>query len=194
VYSAILTCPGSLQQPMDDLLRPYEHLLPLFQDYQPTDLWAKLACIILYDQVPRNIFRKRARAYQYDNISRKIALDLFETYQNVEQKQENCQNDDQKLDQEITVPKDKVALQFWLTILICLVHSENLQIQLQVQQEVQFLKQVPMYSTLKVVEQMKIIAKNHCDRISWFGRIPERNQCLGRKSTEQEEVYLKSLY
>jgi len=164
---------GPLQKPADDLLRQFERCIPKFENYTPTHFWEKMAMIVLYDQIPRNLYRQSASAYKYDHIARKIAWDILA-----------------KTENDIT----SISLQFILTVCISLVHTEDLDVQKLVQKRVQQLKENPKYGSYKVVEQMKRISHNHYDRILWFGRIPERNKYLGRITTGEEEAYLKSLY
>lgn len=161
---------NSQQKLIDKQLEMYEGLLERCIEYKPQNVIEKLGMIILFDQIPRNIYRKTERAYKYDDISRKYALDLLES--NNEQNKEN-----------------PVQL---ITIILSLIHSENLQHQILAKENINFL-----YTTtidVYILDSLRGISNNHFERINLFSRIPERNKYIGRKSTEEELIYMKNLY
>jgi uncharacterized protein (DUF924 family) len=133
---------------------------------------ARIALMILFDQVSRNIFRAQPQAYQYDAISRGIALGMIS-----------------RVDEWNTL-----AIQYKLTVLICLLHTEELAVQKLVRCEIEALIANDSLSEyLEMTTRLKEIAFNHYDRVLHFGRIPERNSILGRESTEREALYLSGI-
>jgi uncharacterized protein (DUF924 family) len=156
-----------LQVIMDKELLQYESLIEDLKDYKPTEFYEKMALIVLYDQIPRNIFRKTSKAYEYDSIARDICLDLLGSIQ-------------------------EVGIQYRLTLLICLCHSENIEHQTYVREYVKTLRD-EFKDYKEVINAMTKISDNHYIRVSQFGRIPERNPYVGRTNTEAENDFLKYL-
>ncbi len=126
-----------------------------------------MALIILFDQIPRNIYRKTAKAYKYDLKSLKITKSLIENF-------------------------DSLHFCFKLTIIICMIHSEDIS-----DHEIIKILLLKIKNDFKCDSQLYIslyqIYINHYDRIKMFGRIPERNIFLGRKSTPEEKIYLLNI-
>jgi len=161
---------GERQKEVDVEFKQFESAVQKFKEFVPGFWVEKMAMIVLYDQITRNIFRKTSQAYHYDPISRKIALSILD---------ENF---------------DKIAVQFKITVLICLLHTEDLNIQQRVRENCQKLLDNPLYQNYGgILTQLKAIAGNHYDRILNFGRIPERNKYVGRVSSPDELVYLKAV-
>lgn len=157
------------QKEMDQILQKYKEAVNLYVNYEPNEFFEKFAIIVLYDQVTRNIFRGTGEAYAYDPIARKIALGLLE---------------------EI----DSLPIQFRLTVLICLCHSENIDHQSKIREYTNMLKNSDFYEEYKeIINTMMKIADNHYIRVLNFGRIPERNPFVGRVDTPEESDFLKSL-
>jgi len=157
------------QKEIDELLTYYKPFIYQFQTSNPNHFIEQMALIILFDQVTRNIFRGSAEAYAFDHLSRAIALGLLER-----------------------IPQ--MGAQYKLTVLICLLHSEDLAIQTKVKNHCLDLLNDPMLQSYHtVLVQLKTIAGNHFDRVLNFGRIPERNVFLGRISTPEEDAYLKAI-
>ncbi|CAF4573239.1 unnamed protein product, partial [Rotaria sp. Silwood2] len=129
-----------------------------------------MAMIILYDQITRNIFRGTENAYKYDDIARRIALTLVET-----------------------ISLSTLPIQFLLTIVICLIHSEQIEHQDLVKSLIQqYVLRHPSIDP-NLLTSLSGIAKNHYDRIQLFGRIPERNRFIDRQSTLTEISFMKAV-
>ena len=161
---------GDQQKIVDKLLKQFEDDIEICKEHIPTTLHEKMGMIILYDQIPRNIFRMQAQSYDYEHISLPIALELAQP-------------------QIFTT----LPLQFQLTVTICIVHSEKFEHLSVLDELFKLLSENPLLDQ-SVKKSLSGINRNHYDRISMFGRIPERNACLGRVNTHDEEVYLQSLY
>uniref|UniRef100_A0A6B2LGS6 Uncharacterized protein n=1 Tax=Arcella intermedia TaxID=1963864 RepID=A0A6B2LGS6_9EUKA len=166
---------GETQKQVDEMFQSqYLQLISRDLQYHPEHLNTiqQLALIILYDQLSRNLFRRTAKAYAYDHKSRSLALGIIHNEGLYE----------------------SLGLQYKLTLLICLLHSEDLPIQNLVSSHVAQLNEngeLQPHSALLV--QLKHISNNHRERVLNFGRIPERNLYLGRPSTDSETAYLNAL-
>jgi len=103
---------GAQQAVMDKELRMFEPLLVARGEPaaaaaaagEPTDLCEQMGYIVLFDQVPRNIYRGTPRAYAYDHLSYALAKRIFSTPSMME----------------------RLPFHMRCTVLICLVHSESL--------------------------------------------------------------------
>lgn len=144
----------------------YHSAIEEFADFQPTDLKEKIAMILLYDQITRNIFRGTANAYQYDSKSRDIALSLAES-----------------------VTLSSLPIQFLLTVIICLIHSEQIEHLELVRSLIQQYVVKNLSIDTNILGSLNGIARNHYDRIQMFGRIPERNRFIG-ESLLQKRLHL----
>lgn len=110
VWREVWFAKGAQQVLMDkDLLR-FAGLLESVADrvdagsWRPETLLEKIGCILLFDQVPRNIFRGSPKAYAYDRLAYPIATALHD---NTEQFR-------------------SLPLHLRYTVIICIVHSELL--------------------------------------------------------------------
>jgi uncharacterized protein (DUF924 family) len=159
---------GELQKNIDAYLTKYEPLIKKYTNYQPTNLIETIALIILYDQIPRNIFRKKPEAYLYDSISNYWTHQLLEKF-------------------------DDLPLNIKLTLIICLVHSENIHDHDLIKEKMPLIKK-DSKCDMSIYNALHIITINHKDRIELFNRIPERNKILGRINTDKELIYLNSIY
>jgi uncharacterized protein (DUF924 family) len=158
------------QKLADQKLMKYHSAIEYFIHFQPTDLKEKMAMIILYDQITRNLFRGTENAYKYDDIARQIALTLVET-----------------------LSLSALPIQFLLTIIICLIHSEQIEhLDLVKSLIQQYVVRNPSIDT-NLLTSLNGIAKNHYDRVQSFGRIPERNRFIGRQSTPAEISFMKAV-
>lgn len=159
------------QKVADEKLLRYHYAIESFVCFQPTTLKEKVAMIILYDQITRNIFRGTANAYKYDGIARQIALKLV---------QANALS--------------SLPIQFILTILICLIHSEQIgHLDLVKSLIQQYLVRHPCIDS-NLLTSLNGIVKNHYERIQSFGRIPERNSRIGRASTLAELAFMNAVH
>jgi uncharacterized protein (DUF924 family) len=169
-WTALWFAKREQQKLADQKLMKYHFAIEYFIHFQPTTLKEKMAMIILYDQITRNIFRGTENAYKYDDIARQIALTLVET-----------------------VSLSVLPIQFLFTIIICLIHSEQIEhldlVKSLIQQYV--VKNPSIDSNL--LTSLNGIARNHYDRIQLFGRIPERNRFIGRQSTPAEISFMKAV-
>ena len=169
IWQEVWFAKNEKQKIIDKELLIFEFLIEKYKDYKPQELYEIMAMIILYDQITRNIFRKSKKAYEFDNISRNLSLNLFEKI-------------------------DKFPFQFRLTILICLCHSEDLEHQTKIREYLNSLLDSNIYQKYQVIINTLIkISDNHYIRVSKFGRIPERNHFVGRINTDEEQNFLDNL-
>lgn len=146
-------------------------------DYQHLSFHELFALIILYDQMSRNIFRKTAKAYEYDIKTRHIIDIIYKktntTYKTMIQ----------------TFP-----IQICIHVMLVYVHSENIDDQ-QIQKYIcNELKQIYSSTHTGIIKSLSQISENHFMRINIFKRIPERNIYLNRESTKEEIDFLTKLY
>jgi uncharacterized protein (DUF924 family) len=169
LWTSVWFAKKDLQIVMDKELKQYETAVEEFTKFTPIHFYEKMAMIILYDQIPRNIFRKTSKAYDYDEVARSIAFSLLDCI-------------------------DEIGIQYRFTVLICLCHSENFEHQSFVRKYVTALqenKELENYREL--INAMTKISDNHYIRVCQFGRIPERNAFVGRENTNEENEFLKYL-
>jgi uncharacterized protein (DUF924 family) len=83
------------------MLFKFEPLIEELIHYKPLSLLDKIAVIILYDQIPRNIFRGTKRCWDYDPIAQSLTKSI-------------------RIDK---VMYDKLPVHFKLTMCICMLHS-----------------------------------------------------------------------
>jgi uncharacterized protein (DUF924 family) len=129
----------------------------------------RLALIILFDQISRNIFRGSAEAFAYDHL----ALDLC------------LEGVSEGVDQSLCLTER-------LFLYHPLEHAESLEAQNQCVQLMQtLLKQYSGPQQQVAINSLKF-AEEHRDIILHFGRFPHRNEVLGRHSSAEEIAYLNS--
>ncbi len=127
-----------------------------------------LALIVLLDQFPRNIFRKKPEAFASDERALQLALAGLEQGQ----------------DRALSIVERAF---FYMP----LEHSESLEMQkLSVQKFENLLADAPP-QLKKMCASFLDYAVRHKEIIERFGRYPHRNQALGRASTEEELEFLK---
>jgi len=141
-----------------------------------------LAMIVLYDQIPRNVFRNTSKAYAFDIYSLKLCL--WGMQQELQQQQQQ-QSELDKVNVIDQLP-DFALIQY----LMPLIHSENRDHQSLVQQF--FQRIYSRNSEVAFFKRILQISAVHKRSIEIFGRFPERNQYLNRPSTPQEIAYLSS--
>ncbi|MDA0848973.1 MAG: DUF924 family protein [Verrucomicrobia bacterium] len=136
-------------------------------------LWQILALVVLLDQVPRNIYRGTSKAYENDAIANKLAGYIFNKPDFMKQ----------------------LPIHYQATILICLCHSENAKDQKSLVDwiESDSFSQYKTGNHKDYYSALKSIIHKHAERIEIFGRFPERNKALGRKSTESETAWVQEL-
>lgn len=147
-------------------------------EYRYPDDWKEpehlLACIIALDQFPRNIYRRDARAFAFDDKAKQFSLELIQH---------------QGHKQLPLVERTFVYLPFE--------HSENLEDQNKCveyfKDSVEEAKQDPNADeSLRNFLQFFIkFSTQHRKVIEQFGRFPHRNAVLQRPSLPEEEAYLK---
>jgi uncharacterized protein (DUF924 family) len=122
----------------------------------------------LWDQVSRNIFRNSAAAYATDHKARKLVEELMPFW--------------------TTLP-----ISIRVTIILVYIHSEDIN-DLEITNKLLDDIKEPMQNYPSLWTSLTGIAKNHYDRMTMFGRIPERNKFLNRVSTPGEINYINSIY
>jgi hypothetical protein len=156
---------GNKQKLIDVKMKQFSEYYEKFKDFKPNSLYEYIALIILYDQIPRNIFRNSSKAYETDSIAFKYAEYLGKFI-------------------------DDLPIHICIPIIMSHVHCESLEI-LNITRD--YIKKIKNKLSENINSSLNGILTNHYDRISLFGRIPERNKYLNRISTEKELVYLKSV-
>jgi uncharacterized protein (DUF924 family) len=129
-----------------------------------------LGAVLLFDQVPRNIYRGTPMAFAYD----RKALALMRLGQ--------AHGVDERLD---LVPR--------MFFYCPLAHSESLADQHEMVERVQALQPSQPGYEYDVWSLFLKGAHDHRDTIIRFHRFPHRNDALGRASTPEEEHYLEQV-
>lgn len=145
------------------LPQPPPHLPP-----RGAMVW-QLGVLILLDQVTRNIYRGTARAYSGDALARRLVEGLMPSF-------------------------DELPLPIRITLTLVFIHSEDAADVGRVEALLARMQASPAHSRYaEVWPSLCGIAGNHRDRMSLFGRVPERNALLHRASTEQELAYMEAM-
>ena len=129
----------------------------------------RLALIILYDQFPRYIHRRTARAFAYDEEAIRLCVNGLRD----------------KMDQSLTLIE---RVFFYMP----LVHSESSEFQEQSIRLYQDLVSLSMSETTQIYQLFLAYAYAHFRVIKEFGRFPQRNKVLGRACTDAELAFLKN--
>lgn len=129
----------------------------------------RLAVIILLDQFSRWAYRNTPNAFIQDKLAQKICIEGLQ----------------EKMDKSLTLIE---RVFFYMP----LVHAEESGIQDQSIQLFQSLVSLSMTETTQVYQLFLAYAYAHFRVVKEFGRFPQRNQILGRESTEAEIAFLKS--
>jgi uncharacterized protein (DUF924 family) len=129
----------------------------------------RLALIILLDQFSRCLHRNSSSAFAFDQTAQELCAEGLR----------------QKMDQSLTLIE---RVFFYMP----LVHAENSESQEQSIRLFQNLVSLSMTETTQVYQLFLAYAYAHFRVIKEFGRFPQRNQLLGRKSTAEEIAFLKS--
>lgn len=129
----------------------------------------RLALIILLDQFSRSMHRNSENAFKYDKKAQQLCIEGLR----------------KKMDQSLTLIE---RVFFYMP----LVHAEDEKIQDQSIQLFQNLVSLSMSETTQVYQLFLAYAYAHFRVIKEFGRFPQRNSMLGRKSTADEVAFLKS--
>lgn len=129
----------------------------------------RLALIILLDQFSRYLHRNSSDAFAFDSKAQQLCIDGLR----------------EKMDHSLTLIE---RVFFYMP----LVHSESVTTQEQSIRLFQNLVSLSMTETTQVYQLFLAYAYAHFRVIKEFGRFPQRNEVLGRKSTEAEIAFLKS--
>ena len=128
----------------------------------------RLALILLFDQFPRNMYRDTPRAFAYDPLACKLALDGI------------AANSDRTL-------RSIERVFFYLP----LEHAESPELQERCVALFTALAAGVPEADRKTFAGYVDYAVRHRDVIHRFGRFPHRNRILGRASTPEETDFLK---
>jgi len=131
--------------------------------------FSALALVLVLDQFPRNLYRRSARAFEFDPLAREIALE------------------------SIAGGFDRVLHPVQASFLyLPLEHAEDIGLQ---ERSVQLFEQLAARAPAALrprFEQFTDYARRHRDVIHRFGRFPHRNELLDRQPTSEEVAYLES--
>jgi len=152
----------------DDIVQA--QLVSSASDSTKNCLWYRMALILLFDQVTRNIYRGTSLAYSGDAIARPLALELAESFF-----------------------FETLPFHFQATVCICLCHAEDARIQSILRECLEKIISKQNNNDRCLVAALQEIQKKHEERIVLFGRFPERNVALGRTNSVEEEAYLAQL-
>ena len=155
------------------------HILARFADLVEAaalgahDDWAgtprgRLALILLFDQCPRNMYRDTPRAFAYDPLACRLALDGI------------AAGADQALR-----PIERVFCYLPLE------HAESAELQAQCVALFSALAAAVPEADREVFTGYIDYAVRHRDIIRRYGRFPHRNRVLGRASTPEETEFLR---
>ena len=128
-----------------------------------------LALVIIFDQFPRNLFRKTARAFETDIFALELSYQCINNFWH-----------------------EKLPIPHQLFLFNPFQHSETLTDQERGVSLVQQLHDSCDPSWREYVSESLEFFRAHRDTIARFGRFPHRNEVLGRESTAEEIEFLKS--
>lgn len=129
----------------------------------------RLALIILFDQLPRNVFRNSARSFAQDALARDVALDSIA-----------------KGDENVFSLVERSFLY------MPLMHAEDVGLQHQCVASFKRIAGRGDGEVKQYLENNLKYARKHEEIIERFGRFPHRNAILGRESTKEEDAFLKT--
>jgi uncharacterized protein (DUF924 family) len=129
----------------------------------------RLALIILFDQFPRSLYKNSPSAFEFDSSAQGLAAEGII----------------QKIDLSLTLIE---RVFFYMP----LVHAESHEQQDKSIRLFQNLVSLSMPETIQVYQLFLAYSYAHFRVIKEFGRFPQRNNMLGRKSTDAEIAFLKS--
>ncbi|HSW69477.1 MAG TPA: DUF924 family protein [Gammaproteobacteria bacterium] len=129
----------------------------------------RLGLIILLDQFSRSLYRNSPKAFEFDQQAQNLCLQGLK----------------EKMDQSLTLIE---RVFFYMP----LVHAEDSKRQEQSIRLFQSLVSLSMTETTQVYQLFLAYAYAHFRVIKEFGRFPQRNSILERKSTPDEIAFLKN--
>ena len=129
----------------------------------------RLALVILYDQLSRNMFRGTPRSFAQDALALAVAIKAIEA------------GDDRVL--------SPVEMKF---VLMPFMHAEDVALQQRCLEGFIKLRDAATDETLRASFENSVkYARLHMTIIQRFGRFPHRNAILGRATTREEAEFLK---
>jgi uncharacterized protein (DUF924 family) len=129
----------------------------------------RLALVLLYDQLSRNMFRGTARSFAQDPLARAAATKAFEAG-----------------DEQVLAP---VEVGF---LLMPFMHAEDLELQRRCIVGFEKLRDAASDDALRAnFASSAEFGLKHEAIIARFGRFPHRNAIVGRTSTPEEEAFLE---
>jgi uncharacterized protein (DUF924 family) len=128
----------------------------------------RLALVVLFDQLSRNVFRGTTRAFAQDALARDVALEAISVG-----------------DERVLTPIERTFLY------MPLMHSEDVSLQHQCVASFNRLAAEAPADLRAYLENALFYAKKHEEIIERFGRFPHRNAILGRESTKEEAAFLE---
>ncbi len=167
-WTSIWFAKNAEQTQIDKDLRRFEPMYNKYKNYDPTYLYEYIGLIILYDQIPRNIYRNSPKAYETDSIAFTHASFLSSYI-------------------------DYLPFHINIFIILAFSHQECLQSHKMCALFIEKIKEKFEKNYFEITNTLITLFQNHYDRIQLFGRIPERNKILNRQSTHQELVFMSSL-
>ena len=127
----------------------------------------RLSCIIVLDQLSRNMFRDRAEMYSGDELAAKLTGDGIDA------------------GQDKTLPTD-MRVFFYMPLM----HAEDVAQQTRCVQCFEQAASEKEGAVRKKLEMNLDYARKHRDIVARFGRFPHRNEILSRESTDEERAFL----
>lgn len=127
-----------------------------------------LACILVCDQLPRNLYRGSANAYAFDDRALDAAIDVLEAGQ-----------------EQALGPYQRIF------VLLPFEHAESLEMQNRCVEEFERLVTESPGELQDDMATYLPYAESHRDIVRRFGRFPHRNAVLGRDSTPEETAYME---
>ena len=163
-------------QSLDKLCQPFIPIVRELKSNPQTligDEWGsidgKIAKVLLADQLSRSCFRGASEAFAYDDIARDLVHELF-----------NEKNRNETL-------KKPAAILYLLPW--ALAHSENIKDLESALSIIELTAKAYPEFTLFEGRNKQAVYQHH-QVLEKFGRYPQRNKALGRKSTIQEKIWL----
>jgi uncharacterized protein (DUF924 family) len=132
------------------------------------DPHGRLALILLVDQFSRHIYHGQPEAYEHDKFALKVCKDGIKS----------------GADHALSLI-ERVFYYFPL------LHSEKISDQNQGISAYQQLAALSLPETKTIYDSFLRFAQHHFQVISEFGRFPQRNEVLGRRTTSEEMIYLR---
>jgi uncharacterized protein (DUF924 family) len=143
---------------LDGGLHEWENTLP-----------ARLALVIVLDQLARNVHRGQARAFAGDGRAQRLVLQSL------------------ALAQDTELPR--VGRLF---LYMPLMHAESAVLQYECLSRLETLAHDSPPEVREQLQGNLRSARQHCDIVEQFGRFPHRNAALGRPGTPAEEAFLQN--